>query len=156
MLSTPTPYTDLDRQFIAGQWRLGSSEETQPDVNPYNEETLLDFRLADTGDVDAAYAASTSPVSAKRKSSRVSSLYGFTSGCVSSDDPGRHCPAMNCRSRSAYGVGVLSMMQSPLQSRPQCVSYRLRFALRTTEPASALYEGPLPRHRVRRSWSSLP
>jgi len=57
MLSAPTPYTDLDRQFIAGQWRLGSSEETQPDVNPYNEETLLDFRLADTSDVDAAYAA---------------------------------------------------------------------------------------------------
>src|SRR5450759_2053837 len=110
MLSTPTPYADLDRQFIAGQWRPGSSEETQPDVNPYNEETLLDFRLADTGDVDAAYAASTSPVSAKRKSSRVSSLYGLTSGCVSSDDPRRHCPAMNCRSRSVYGVGVLSMM----------------------------------------------
>jgi aldehyde dehydrogenase (NAD+) len=57
MTDAPTPYTGFDLLFIGGKWRSGSSGQTEPDTNPYNGETLVSVSLANTGDVDAAYAA---------------------------------------------------------------------------------------------------
>ncbi len=51
------PYTNLDKQFIAGTWRDGSSGEVQTDTNPYNGDVLTSFVLANSGDVDEAYVA---------------------------------------------------------------------------------------------------
>jgi aldehyde dehydrogenase (NAD+) len=42
---------------IAGEWRAGSSEKTAENRNPYSGELLSEIRLADTSDVDAAFAA---------------------------------------------------------------------------------------------------
>ena len=50
-------YDGLDRLFIGGEWRPGSSEERSPDTNPFDGEILTTFTLAGTEDVDAAYAA---------------------------------------------------------------------------------------------------
>lgn len=54
---TPTPWTGLDRQFIAGEWREGGSDRRLADINPFDGAELARFRLADRADVDAAYAA---------------------------------------------------------------------------------------------------
>jgi aldehyde dehydrogenase (NAD+) len=42
---------------IAGGWRAGSSAKTAEDRNPYSGELLSEIRLADSSDVDAAFAA---------------------------------------------------------------------------------------------------
>lgn len=57
MSKAPVPYTDLNKQFIAGTWKDGGSGETQTDTNPFNDEVLTDFVLADNDDVDTAYEA---------------------------------------------------------------------------------------------------
>jgi aldehyde dehydrogenase (NAD+) len=44
---------------IAGEWRAGSSEQTAENRNPYSGELLSEIRLADTSDVDAAFAGAT-------------------------------------------------------------------------------------------------
>jgi aldehyde dehydrogenase (NAD+) len=41
---------------IAGEWRAGSSEKTAENRNPYSGELLSEVRLADSSDVDAAFA----------------------------------------------------------------------------------------------------
>jgi acyl-CoA reductase-like NAD-dependent aldehyde dehydrogenase len=55
--SSPTWYTGLDLQLIAGRWRSGSSTDTAADTNPFNGDTLVRHTLADRRDVDEAYAA---------------------------------------------------------------------------------------------------
>ena len=50
-------YTDFHLQPIAGEWREGSSERTTAVTNPYDGSALLDIRLADRHDLDAAFLA---------------------------------------------------------------------------------------------------
>ena len=57
MSEVPAPYTNLNKQFVAGTWRDGGSGEVQADTNPYNGDVLTSFVLADTDDVNAAYEA---------------------------------------------------------------------------------------------------
>lgn len=52
---TPTPYEGFDVMPIAGEWRAGAAEITSEDVNPYTGDVLTRIRLADKGDVDAAF-----------------------------------------------------------------------------------------------------
>ena len=54
---SPTPYTGLDKLFIAGTWRDGSSGERARDVNPYDNSTLAVHVLADKRDVQEAFEA---------------------------------------------------------------------------------------------------
>ena len=48
-------YRDLHLQWLAGEWREGSGDESRPVVNPYSGETLVCIRSATSADVDAAY-----------------------------------------------------------------------------------------------------
>ncbi|MDY7114757.1 aldehyde dehydrogenase family protein [Halomonas sp. SSL-5] len=50
-------YTDFHLQPIAGEWREGSSERRTRVTNPYDGSELLDIRLADSHDLDAAFLA---------------------------------------------------------------------------------------------------
>ncbi len=50
----------LDRQFIGGEWRVGSSAEQKPDLDPYTGETLVEIRLANGDDLDEAYRSARS------------------------------------------------------------------------------------------------
>jgi vanillin dehydrogenase len=49
------PLTKLNQQYIGGQWRDGRSPKTLADRNPYNGETIADFKLANLADLDEAY-----------------------------------------------------------------------------------------------------
>lgn len=55
--ASPSPYTDFDKQYLAGTWRLGGSDRVQQDTNPYNGDTLAEIRLANQQDVNDAYQA---------------------------------------------------------------------------------------------------
>ncbi|CAM4158239.1 aldehyde dehydrogenase family protein [Lederbergia lenta] len=48
----------LGNQYIDGEWREGQSENILHNVNPYNKEVLLSYKMATEADVDAAYKAS--------------------------------------------------------------------------------------------------
>lgn len=50
-------YSDFHLQPIAGEWREGSSERRTAVTNPYDGSALLDIRLADRSDLDAAFLA---------------------------------------------------------------------------------------------------
>lgn len=56
---SPAPYDGLDKLFIAGEWRDGSSGQRAEDANPYNGDVLATHTLANRDDVDEAYAAAT-------------------------------------------------------------------------------------------------
>lgn len=45
----------LSRQYIGGVWRDGCSHKTLADRNPYNGETIAEFKLANLADLDEAY-----------------------------------------------------------------------------------------------------
>jgi acyl-CoA reductase-like NAD-dependent aldehyde dehydrogenase len=45
----------LNRQYIGGVWRDGSSNKTLTDKNPYNGNPIADFKLATLPDLDEAY-----------------------------------------------------------------------------------------------------
>ncbi|WP_291354395.1 MULTISPECIES: aldehyde dehydrogenase family protein [unclassified Acinetobacter] len=47
----------LNQQYIDGKWQQGSSSRTAENFNPYNQQLIHQFQLANTADVDAAYAA---------------------------------------------------------------------------------------------------
>jgi len=47
----------LGKQFIGGEWRDGNSTGEMVDINPYNGESIVTYKLADTEDIDAAYQA---------------------------------------------------------------------------------------------------
>jgi acyl-CoA reductase-like NAD-dependent aldehyde dehydrogenase len=48
-------FAKLNRQYIGGAWRDGSSAKTLNDTNPYNGNTIADFKLASLSDLDEAY-----------------------------------------------------------------------------------------------------
>ncbi|KRG13810.1 aldehyde dehydrogenase family protein [Lederbergia galactosidilytica] len=48
-------YSGLNKQFIAGEWRDGSSEEIYEDKNPYNQEVVTKIKMATQKDIDEAY-----------------------------------------------------------------------------------------------------
>ncbi|HXX14220.1 MAG TPA: aldehyde dehydrogenase family protein [Candidatus Eremiobacteraceae bacterium] len=47
--------SDLNQQYIGGQWRDGSSAKTLTDSNPFNGRTVASFKLANLKDLDEAY-----------------------------------------------------------------------------------------------------
>jgi aldehyde dehydrogenase (NAD+) len=49
------PFAKLNKQYIGGTWRDGSSEKVLSDRNPYNGEPIADFKLATLADLDEAY-----------------------------------------------------------------------------------------------------
>jgi acyl-CoA reductase-like NAD-dependent aldehyde dehydrogenase len=49
------PLKNLNQQFIAGEWRDGSSTRTLADTNPYDGAPIATFKLANAVDIDAAY-----------------------------------------------------------------------------------------------------
>lgn len=56
-MSLTNPYTGFSGQFISGQWRAGRSGRVMQDINPFSGETVAEISLADTSDLDDAYAA---------------------------------------------------------------------------------------------------
>ncbi|GIP00426.1 putative aldehyde dehydrogenase YfmT [Paenibacillus lautus] len=50
-------YSKLGKQFIGGEWRDGKSGKTLPDINPYNDEVITAFQIANVADIDDAYQA---------------------------------------------------------------------------------------------------
>src|SRR5471032_309250 len=50
-------WTDFSGQYIAGQWRAGTSGKMQIDSNQFNGETLTEITLANAADLDHAYLA---------------------------------------------------------------------------------------------------
>jgi vanillin dehydrogenase len=46
---------ELNKQYIGGVWRDGSSQKVLTDRNPYNGKTIADFKLASLSDLDEAY-----------------------------------------------------------------------------------------------------
>jgi vanillin dehydrogenase len=47
----------LGKQFIGGEWRDGNSTGDMVNINPYNGESIVTYKLANTEDIDAAYQA---------------------------------------------------------------------------------------------------
>lgn len=45
------------KQFIGGEWRDGNSTGEMVNINPYNGESIVTYKLANTEDIDAAYQA---------------------------------------------------------------------------------------------------
>ena len=50
-------FAALNKQYIGGVWREGSSQRVLADTNPYNGNKIADFKLASLGDLDEAYRA---------------------------------------------------------------------------------------------------
>jgi aldehyde dehydrogenase (NAD+) len=51
------PFRELSKQFIGGAWRDGGSSHRVVDRNPYNGETIAEFKLSSRADIDEAYQA---------------------------------------------------------------------------------------------------
>ena len=51
------PFAKLNKQYIGGVWRDGSSGKVLSDKNPYNGAPIADFKLANLADLDEAYKA---------------------------------------------------------------------------------------------------
>lgn len=56
-MTDSTAYSGLDKQFIGGAWRDGTSSRSLDDSDPFSGDHLLTIRLASREDVNAAYAA---------------------------------------------------------------------------------------------------
>ncbi|PAE99932.1 aldehyde dehydrogenase family protein [Bacillus velezensis] len=50
-------YEELNKQFIGGRWRDGSSRNVLENRNPYTQKVITSFQKATSDDVDAAYRA---------------------------------------------------------------------------------------------------
>jgi len=48
-------FAKLNKQYIGGTWRDGKSQTTLADRNPYNGNTIAEFKLASLADLDEAY-----------------------------------------------------------------------------------------------------
>lgn len=48
-------YSDLNKQYINGEWIIGQNSRSLEDLNPYNGETLTSFRIATQDELDEAY-----------------------------------------------------------------------------------------------------
>ncbi|HXY10007.1 MAG TPA: aldehyde dehydrogenase family protein [Terriglobales bacterium] len=53
-------FAKLNQQFISGQWRDGKSQKVLSDRNPFNGETIAQFKLASLADLDEAYRSAAS------------------------------------------------------------------------------------------------
>ncbi|KGR87018.1 aldehyde dehydrogenase family protein [Lysinibacillus odysseyi] len=49
--------TSYTKQYINGEWKVGSSEKTIKNINPYTGEEIFTIRSADKSDLDKAYEA---------------------------------------------------------------------------------------------------
>ena len=47
----------LGNQFIGGEWKKGQSNSLLSDINPYTDEVITEFKLANASDIDQAYQA---------------------------------------------------------------------------------------------------
>lgn len=56
-LERMNPLVHLNKQFIAGEWRDGSTTRVLVDRNPYNDRAICEFKLASREDLDQAYRA---------------------------------------------------------------------------------------------------
>jgi aldehyde dehydrogenase (NAD+) len=54
------PLAKLDKQYISGVWRDGKSQKTLTDSNPYDGQTVAEFKLASLADLDEAYRSAAS------------------------------------------------------------------------------------------------
>ncbi|MDQ0272832.1 aldehyde dehydrogenase (NAD+) [Cytobacillus purgationiresistens] len=50
-------FESLGKQFINGEWRVGQSSNVLKDINPYNDNVLVEVKIANTSDIDLAYQA---------------------------------------------------------------------------------------------------
>lgn len=48
-------FQDLNKQYIDGEWRDGTGKTIYQDTNPFNEETLAEFKMASVEDISEAY-----------------------------------------------------------------------------------------------------
>lgn len=48
-------FQDLNKQYIDGEWRDGTGKTVYQDTNPFNEETLAEFKMASVEDISEAY-----------------------------------------------------------------------------------------------------
>ena len=48
-------FASLNQQFISGKWRDGASKKVLQDKNPYNGQTIAEFKLGSLADLDEAY-----------------------------------------------------------------------------------------------------
>ncbi|MFB4166223.1 aldehyde dehydrogenase family protein [Alteribacillus sp. JSM 102045] len=48
-------YEDLNKQYIAGEWREGSSKNVYENRNPFNHEVITKIKMASQQDIDEAY-----------------------------------------------------------------------------------------------------
>jgi vanillin dehydrogenase len=48
-------FAKLNQQYIGGKWRDGAAGKTLADKNPYNQNTICEFKLANLADLDEAY-----------------------------------------------------------------------------------------------------
>jgi aldehyde dehydrogenase (NAD+) len=55
--ATPKRYSGFNAQYIAGKWRPGTQGSKRIDTDPYSGETLVEIPMANTEDLDEAYAA---------------------------------------------------------------------------------------------------
>jgi acyl-CoA reductase-like NAD-dependent aldehyde dehydrogenase len=55
MVATMSKFEKWNKQFIGGTWREGSSENFYMNQNPFNEESLVEIKLATIDDVNEAY-----------------------------------------------------------------------------------------------------
>src|SRR5699024_5192191 len=53
----PTPYTNFDLQFIAGEWVKGKDDSVNKDTSPFTGETLVEIQQATKDQLDEAFLA---------------------------------------------------------------------------------------------------
>ncbi|ARK32307.1 aldehyde dehydrogenase family protein [Halalkalibacter krulwichiae] len=54
-MQTTTTFRDWSRQYIGGQWKIGNSENTYLNKNPFDKSILVKMPLANLEDVNTAY-----------------------------------------------------------------------------------------------------
>jgi aldehyde dehydrogenase (NAD+) len=55
--TAPVPYQGLEQMLLNGLWRHGKSGKISEDQDPYTNETLVSFQLADEDDLNEAFSA---------------------------------------------------------------------------------------------------
>lgn len=50
-------FTQLNKHYIGGEWKDGRGQKILTDKNPYNGESITEFRIANLQDIDEAYQA---------------------------------------------------------------------------------------------------
>src|ERR1700687_2107854 len=53
-------FAQLNKQYISGVWRDGTSQKVLTDLNPYNGSKIAEFRLGSLADLDEAYRSAAS------------------------------------------------------------------------------------------------